>query len=113
MPNVSVIIPVWNAEKYLPECLDTICRQTLSDIEIICVDDGSDDASGEILAPMFPRMTAWLKCPRAGFPAFHVLRELVLLYKSDTKLLYYHNQAKKYRHNMAAQRVLHWSLASE
>ena len=50
MPKVSVIIPVWNAEKYLPECLDKICRQTLSDIEIICVDDGSDDASGEILA---------------------------------------------------------------
>lgn len=50
MPKVSVIIPIWNAEKYLPECLDKICRQTLSDIEIICVDDGSNDRTGEILA---------------------------------------------------------------
>ena len=50
MPRVSVIIPIWNAERYLPECLESIRRQTLSDIEIICVDDGSDDSTGRILA---------------------------------------------------------------
>lgn len=46
---ISIVIPVYNAEKYLVECLDSICRQTLTDIEILCVNDGSADASPEIL----------------------------------------------------------------
>lgn len=49
MPKISVIIPVYNVEKYLRECLDSIVNQTLKDIEIICVDDGSTDKSLEIL----------------------------------------------------------------
>lgn len=49
MPKVSVIIPVYNAEKYLRECLDSAINQTLKDIEIICVNDGSTDSSPEIL----------------------------------------------------------------
>lgn len=48
--KVSVILPVYNCEKYLRECLDSLCKQTLRDIEIICVNDGSTDSSGEILA---------------------------------------------------------------
>ncbi len=48
-PLLSVIIPVYNVEKYLAECLDSVCAQTLKDIEIICVDDGSTDGSGAIL----------------------------------------------------------------
>ena len=47
--KVSLIIPVCNVEKYLPEALDSAVGQTLRDIEIICVDDGSADSSGEIL----------------------------------------------------------------
>lgn len=48
-PKVSVIIPVYNAEAYLRECLDSVVNQTLKDIEIICVDDGSEDSSLVIL----------------------------------------------------------------
>ncbi len=49
MSKVSVIIPVYNAERYLRECLDSLINQTLSDIEIICVNDGSTDNSLSIL----------------------------------------------------------------
>ena len=49
MYKLSVIIPVYNVEKYLKECLDSITRQTVKDIEIICVDDGSTDNSPDIL----------------------------------------------------------------
>ena len=49
MVKVSVIIPVYNAELYLEECLDSVCSQTLKEIEIICVDDGSTDDSLQIL----------------------------------------------------------------
>lgn len=49
-PAVSVIIPVYNTEAYLAECLDSVANQTLRDIEIICVDDGSTDDSLRILA---------------------------------------------------------------
>lgn len=48
-PKVSVLIPVYNVENYLAECLESVIRQTLSDIEIICVDDGSTDNSRNIL----------------------------------------------------------------
>ena len=46
---VSVVVPVYNSEKYLEQCLDSISNQTLKEIEIICVDDGSTDNSLEIL----------------------------------------------------------------
>lgn len=48
MPKVSVVVPVYNVEKYLSKCLDSLINQSFRDIEIICVDDGSPDKSGEI-----------------------------------------------------------------
>ncbi len=48
-PKVSVIVPIYNAEKYLRECLDPIVNQTLKDIEIILIDDGATDSSPAIV----------------------------------------------------------------
>ena len=49
MPKVSVIVPVYNVEKYIKKCLDSLISQTLKDIEIIIVNDGSTDKSQEII----------------------------------------------------------------
>ena len=49
MKKVSVIVPVYNMEKYLEECMDSLVNQTLDDIEIIVINDGSNDNSLEIL----------------------------------------------------------------
>ena len=49
IPKISVIIPVYNSEFYLADCLETVINQTLKEIEIICVDDGSIDNSLDIL----------------------------------------------------------------
>ena len=48
MPNISVIVPVYKAEPYLRQCVDSILGQTLSDLELILVDDGSPDGCGAI-----------------------------------------------------------------
>ena len=48
MPIISIILPVYNAEKYLGKCLDSLKVQTFPDIEILCVDDGSQDGSRRI-----------------------------------------------------------------
>lgn len=49
MPKVSIIVPVYNVEKYIERCLDSLVNQTLKDIEIIIVNDGSTDGSKEII----------------------------------------------------------------
>lgn len=49
MTKLSIIVPVYNVEKYLPKCLESLIKQTLKDIEIICVNDGSIDNSLAIL----------------------------------------------------------------
>lgn len=60
MPQISIIVPVYNAEKYLPQCIDSLLSQTLQDIEIILVNDGSTDLSLDICekyARKDPRIT--------------------------------------------------------
>ena len=57
--KISVIIPIYNVEAYLGECLGSILGQTLRDIEVICVDDGSTDSSPKILAAV-DRSVAYL-----------------------------------------------------
>ena len=49
-PTFSIIIPVYNVAPYLRECPDSVLAQTYADWEVICVDDGSSDGSGAILA---------------------------------------------------------------
>ena len=48
-PLISVVIPVFNAEKYLKQCIDCVIAQTYDNYEIIIINDGSTDKSGEII----------------------------------------------------------------
>lgn len=48
MPKISIIVPVYKAEKYLNRCVDSILAQTFTDFELLLIDDGSPDKSGEI-----------------------------------------------------------------
>lgn len=59
-PKVSIVVPVYNVEAFLPQCLDSVISQTLRDIQILCVNDGSTDRCAEILeryAEKDPRIT--------------------------------------------------------
>lgn len=49
MPTISVILPIYNAEPFLEECLTSIKNQTFTDLEILCVNDGSTDSSVETI----------------------------------------------------------------
>lgn len=71
MPRISVIVPVHNVEKYLPRCLESIRKQDFSNLEIICINDGSTDASSsllEITAQLDPRITV-INQPNSGVSA--------------------------------------------
>lgn len=61
MPKISIIIPVYNAEKYLHECLDSVVNQSLDDIEIIAIDDASKDNSYKILKEYEERYPSKIK----------------------------------------------------
>ena len=49
LPSVSVVVPIYNVERYLPQCLEALCSQTLRDLEIVAVNDGSTDGSLSVL----------------------------------------------------------------
>ena len=68
-PLVSILVPCYNVEKYLPQCLDSIICQTLKDIEIICLNDGSKDKTLDIIeeyAAKDPRIVVVDK-PNSGY----------------------------------------------
>ena len=48
-PKVTVLVAVYNAEKYIRKCLDSLIEQTLTDIQVVCIDDASTDNSLSIL----------------------------------------------------------------
>lgn len=98
MTKLSIIVPVYNVERYLPVCLDSIRNQTFRDIEIICVDDGSTDRSSNILemySKVEPRMRIISKenggCLPRATPVFAVPRvtlfALLILTTSWTRRL--------------------------
>lgn len=69
MPKVSIIVPVYNVEKYLSKCLDSLVDQTLKDIEIIIVNDGSPDHSQDIIdkyAKKYPKKIRAFKKDNGG-----------------------------------------------
>ena len=49
MPQISVIVPIYNAEKYLCRCLDSVLQQTMADFELLCIDDGTSGACSAVL----------------------------------------------------------------
>ena len=48
-PKLSIIVPCYKVEEYLPRCLDSLMNQTLKDIEVICINDGSTDGTENVL----------------------------------------------------------------
>lgn len=54
-PKISIIVPIYNTEKYLEECLDSILRQSMRDIEVICINDGSTDSSAQLCDAIMAR----------------------------------------------------------
>ena len=69
MPKVSIIVPFYNVEKYIEKCLQTLVDQTLEDIEIILVNDGSKDKTIDIVKKyqeMYPTKIVYLEKANGG-----------------------------------------------
>lgn len=71
IPKVSILVPVYNVSEYLEECMDSLISQTLEDIEIVCVNDGSTDNSLEILKKYATRdeRIKIISKPNGGLPS--------------------------------------------
>ncbi len=72
MPKVDVIIPAYNAAKYLPAAIESVVAQTFDNWRILLIDDGSTDNTTEVVAPYIEQLGPKLKYiyqPNAGLPA--------------------------------------------
>ena len=69
VPAISIVIPMYNAEKYIAECLDSILAQTFDDYEVIVVDDCSTDNSRDIVESYVPKFTKGGLRVKAGISA--------------------------------------------
>ena len=106
MPAISIIIPVYNVEKYLRRCLDSVLNQTFTDWQAICVNDGSPDGSGEILAEYAARDSRFIivnkengglsDARNAGLP--HATGEYIMYLDSDD---FIHPQTMEIAYHMA------------
>ena len=59
VPEISIIVPVYKVEEYLPQCIDSILAQTFTNFELLLVDDGSPDRCGEIVKSMPGRIRGY------------------------------------------------------
>lgn len=80
MPEVSVIIPIYNTAAYLRKALDSICDQTLKELEIILIDDGSTDGSRGIIEEYAKRdaRIRWYAQPNRDYP-LHATEDCCML----------------------------------
>ena len=69
MPKISVLIPIYNAEKYIEKCIESAVNQTLKDIEIIIINDGSDDSSLEIIKEFYDERIKIINKKNSGYGA--------------------------------------------
>jgi len=67
--NTTIVIPNWNGAHHLPECLDSLSRQTLEASEVLVVDNGSSDDSVELIKQAFPWVRVIEHADNRGFPA--------------------------------------------
>ncbi len=69
MPKVSIILPIYNAEQYLRPCIESVLNQSLTDIEILCIDDGSQDSSVDIIKEymQYDHRIRIISKPNAGY----------------------------------------------
>lgn len=119
--KVSIIIPAYNREKYIGECMDSVLRQTIVEKEIICIDDGSDDATWDILndyASKYGNIVV-LKQEHAGVSAArnYGIREakgeyIAFMdsddwYPEDDVLEYMYNKAKEYQLPLVGGGIYH------
>lgn len=76
MYKVSVIVPIYNVEKYIKKCLNSLVNQTLQEIQIILVNDGSKDKSGEIAkeyAQMYKNKILYLEKEMVGYQMHEIM----------------------------------------
>lgn len=111
MPEVSVIIPIYNTAAYLRRTLDSICSQTLKELEIILIDDGSTDGSRGIIEEYAKRdaRIRWYAQPNQGLSVarnrglLHATGKYIYFMDSDDIL---DTQALRHCHDLCEKREL-------